>query len=100
MTCLLYLERQLDRARAQDVSAHTQDCTACRTLMRTLERESRLLTRAMLEEEEPLPARLADFQERANGSLQWLWGVAFALAATGAYALYTRHVRPWAQQLE
>ncbi len=24
MTCLLYIERQLDRARAQEVSAHTQ----------------------------------------------------------------------------
>src|SRR5260221_1786367 len=100
MTCLLYLERQLDRARAQDVSAHTQDCAACRTLMRALERESRLLTRAMLEEEEPLPARLAEFQERAKRSLQWIWGLAFGLAATGAYALYTGYIEPWQQQLE
>ena len=100
MTCLLYLERQLDRARAQDVSAHTQDCAACRTLMRALERESRLLTRAMLEEDEPLPARLAKFQERAKRSLQWIWGVAFGLAATGAYALYTGYIEPWQQQLE
>src|SRR5216683_4804632 len=76
MTCLMYIERQLDRARAQDVSAHTQDCAACRTLMRALERESRLLTRAMLEEEEPLPARLAEFRERAKRSLQWIWGLA------------------------
>ena len=43
MTCLLYAERQLDRARAQAVSAHTQDCAACRTLLRALDRESRLL---------------------------------------------------------
>ncbi len=42
MTCLLYAERQLDRARAQAVSAHTQDCAACRTLLRALDRESRL----------------------------------------------------------
>ena len=48
MTCLLYIERQLDRARGLEVSAHTQDCAACRTLLRALERESRLLTRAML----------------------------------------------------
>jgi cytoskeletal protein CcmA (bactofilin family) len=100
MTCLLYLERQLDRTRAQEVSAHTQDCSACRTLMRALERESRLLTRAMLEEEEPLPARLAEFQERAKRSLQWIWGLAFGLAATGAYALYTGYIEPWQQQLE
>lgn len=100
MTCLLYLERQLDRARAQEVSAHTQDCAACRTLLRALERESRLLTRAMLEEEEALPARLAEFQERAKRSLQWIWAVAFGLAATGAYALYTGYIEPWQQQLD
>jgi cytoskeletal protein CcmA (bactofilin family) len=100
MTCLLYIERQLDRARAMEVSAHTQECDACRTLMRALERESRLLTRAMLEEDEPLPSRLAQFQERARKSMQWIWGLVFGLAATGAYALYTGYVQPWMQQLE
>ena len=100
MTCLLYIERQLDRARAQEVSAHTQECAACRTLLRALERESRLLTRAMLEEEEALPARLAHFQERARQSMQWIWTVALGLAATGVYALYTGYVEPWQQQLE
>src|SRR5437867_5864808 len=86
MTILLYLERQLDRARAAEVSAHTQECDACRTLMRALERESRLLTRAMLEEEEPLPSRLATFQEAARRSMQWVWMVMFGLATTGVYA--------------
>ena len=100
MTCMMYIERQLDRARAQDVSAHTQDCAACRTLLRALERESRLLTRSMLEEEEALPARLAQFQERARRSMQWIWTVAFGLAATGVYALYTQYIEPWQQQLE
>ena len=100
MTCLLYIERQLDRARAQEVSAHTQECAACRTLLRALERESRLLTRAMLEEEEALPARLAQFQERARRSMQWIWTVAFGLAATGVYALYTGYIEPWQTELE
>lgn len=100
MTCLLYIERQLDRMRAQEVSAHVQDCPQCRTLLRALERESRLLTRAMLEEEEALPARLMQFQERARRSLQWIWGLAFGLAATGLYALYTGYIEPWEAQLE
>jgi hypothetical protein len=100
MTCLLYLERQLDRARAQEVSAHAQECGGCRTLLRAMERESRLLTRAMLEEEEALPARLAEFQERARRSMQWIWGVAFGLAASGVYALYTGYIEPWQQQLD
>lgn len=100
MTLLLYVERQMDRARGLEVSAHTQECDACRTLLRALERESRLLTRAMLEEDEPLPSRLAQFQERARRSMQWIWGLVFGLAATGAYALYTGYIQPWQTQLE
>ncbi len=100
MTCLLYAERQLDRARAQAVSAHAQDCTACRTLLRALDRESRLLTRAMLEEDEPLPSRLAEFQERARRTFHWISGVIFGLAATGVYALYTTFIEPAQLRLE
>jgi cytoskeletal protein CcmA (bactofilin family) len=100
MTCLLYIERQLDRPRGMEVSAHTQECVQCRTLLRALERESRLLTRALFEEDEPLPARLREFQERARRSMQWIWGLVVGLAATGVYALYTSYVAPWEQQLE
>ena len=100
MTCLMYLERQLDRTRGLEVSAHTQECERCRTLLRALERESRLLTRAMLEDTEPLPSRLAQFQEAARRSMQWIWGLAFGLAATGVYALYTGYIQPWQLQLE
>src|SRR5215470_2191966 len=95
ITCMLYLERQLDRARAQEVSAHTQSCDACRTLLRVIERESRLLTRAMLEEEEPLPARIAQFQESVRRSMQWIWLLVFGLASTAVYAIYTGYIQPW-----
>ncbi|HYL61104.1 MAG TPA: hypothetical protein VE077_00660 [Candidatus Methylomirabilis sp.] len=100
MTCLLYAERQLDRARAQAVSAHAETCPSCGTLLRALERESRLLTRAMLEENEPLPDRLAQFHESARKSLQWIWGLAFGLAASGVYALYTSFIEPWQDRLQ
>ena len=100
MTCLLYVERQLDRTRAQAVTAHTETCADCRTLLRALERESRLLTRAMLEENEPLPARLAQFHEPARKSFQWVWGLVFGLAASGVYALYTTFVEPWQDRLQ
>jgi cytoskeletal protein CcmA (bactofilin family) len=99
ITCLMYAERQLDRARAQAVSAHAEGCAACRALMRSLERESRLLTRALLEEDEPLPARLAQFPGHARHSFQWVWGLVFGLAATGLYALYTL-IEPWFGRLE
>lgn len=100
MTCLLYLERQLDRTRGLEVSLHTEECESCRTLLRALERESRLLTRAMFEDSEPLPSRLAQFQEAARRSMQWIWGLAFGLAATGVYALYTTYIEPWQRQLQ
>src|ERR1700741_2661081 len=100
MTCMLYLERQLERARALEVSAHTQSCKTCRTLLRAMERESRLLTRAMLEEEEPLPARGAAFQEGVHRSMQWVWMVVVGLSATAFYAMYTGYIEPWEQRLE
>ncbi len=100
MVLLLYIERQLDRVKAAEVSAHAQECNPCRTLLRAMERESRLLTRAMLEEDEVLPARLLQFQQRARRSMQWIWGVLFGLAATGVYALYTGYVEPYELQLQ
>src|SRR5215470_11599238 len=74
MTLLLYSERQLDREAAQRVSLHTQTCARCLTLLRALDRESRLLTRSMLEHEEPLPARLAEFHAQVKRNMQWIWG--------------------------
>ncbi len=100
MTLLLYAERQLDREAAQGVSLHTQTCGRCLTLLRALDRESRLLTRSMLEQDEPLPARLAEFQARVKRSMQWIWGVVFGLAVLGVYALYTGYIEPWERQFE
>ena len=100
MTLLLYVERQLDREAAQGVSLHTQTCTRCMTLLRALDRESRLLTRSMLEQDEPLPARLAEFHEKVKRNMQWIWGVVFGLAVLGVYALYTGYILPWETQFE
>jgi cytoskeletal protein CcmA (bactofilin family) len=100
MTLLLYAERQLDREAAQGVSLHTQTCTRCLTLLRALDRESRLLTRSMLEQDEPLPARLAEFQAQVKRNMQWIWGVIFGLAVLGVYALYTGYIEPWERQFE
>src|SRR5262249_48559786 len=33
-------------------------------------------------------------------SMQWIWGLAFGLAATGIYALYTGYIEPWEAQLD
>ncbi|MGB7844544.1 MAG: polymer-forming cytoskeletal protein [Candidatus Acidiferrum sp.] len=100
ITLLLYVERQLDREAAQEVSLHTQTCARCLTLLRALDRESRLLTRSMLEQDEPLPTRLAEFHAQVKRSMQWLWGVVFGLTGLGAYALYTDYIELWEQNME
>jgi cytoskeletal protein CcmA (bactofilin family) len=100
MTLLLYVERQLDRERAHEVSVHTQTCERCLNLLRVLDRESRLLTRSMLEQDEPLPARLAEFQAQVKRTMQWIWGVVFGMALLGVYSLYTGYVEQWEQPFE
>lgn len=99
-TLLMYVERQLGRDAAQEVSVHTQTCTRCLTMLRALDRESRLLTRSMLEADEPLPVKLAEFHEQVKRSMRWIWGVLFGLAAFGVYALYSEYIAPVEQQLE
>jgi cytoskeletal protein CcmA (bactofilin family) len=100
ITLLLYVERQLDRETAQEVSRHTQTCEKCLTLLRALDRESRLLTRSMLEQDEPLPARIAEFQLKVRRSMQWIWGVVFGMALLGVYSLYTSYIEDSVQKFE
>jgi len=97
MTLMLYVERQLDRERAHEVSVHTQTCERCLNLLRVLDRESRLLTRSMLEQDEPLPARIAEFQAKVKRSMQWIWGVVFGLALFSVYMVYTDYIERWEQ---
>jgi cytoskeletal protein CcmA (bactofilin family) len=97
MSGLQYLEGQLERTRALQLSAHTERCDECRALLSALERESRLLTRAMREQEEPVPARLlAPVRER----MPWAWIISFGLAAAGTYWLWTTMIDPWKANLD
>jgi cytoskeletal protein CcmA (bactofilin family) len=96
MAGLQYLEGQLERTRALELSAHTERCDECRALLSVLERESRLLMRAMREQEEPVPARLlAPVRER----MPWAWIISFGMAAAGSYWLWTTIIDPWQGRL-
>ena len=101
MTCLLYLDGQLDRERAVELSAHIETCGECRTLLAALESESRLLRSALTEEEESVPVRLLEFapeaKKREAAPLAWLATLGFA--GSGAFTLWTWIVDPWQQQL-
>ena len=97
MTCLLYLEGQLERPRAAELSAHAEGCAECRGLLRALERESRWLTRALVEEDETVPGRL--LAPPARDTTPWGWVISFGLASAAAYTLWTGIIEPWRQQL-
>ena len=97
MTCLLYLEGQLERPRTLELEAHAGECAKCRVLLRALERESRLLAQALVEEDESVPARL--LAPPARERVPWAWIMSFGLAAAGAYTFWTGIVEPWRQQL-
>src|SRR5579863_5677764 len=95
--CVLYLDGQLGVQRAAELSAHAAICDDCRALLGVLEKESRLLGAALLEQDEPLPIRLREApwavtsaRAAAPGSASWAlwaWALSFGLAAAVALAL-------------
>jgi hypothetical protein len=92
ITCLQYLEGLLDRPTARELSAHTDQCTDCRELMHALERESRLLSNALREQEEAVPAHLLAGPVRDK--TPWAWVASFGMAAAGVYWLWTSFINP------
>jgi anti-sigma factor RsiW len=97
MSCLLYLEGQLEPPRAREMNLHISECAACRDLLHALERESHALAAALTEDNEPMPARL--LTTRGWGVPSWVWALGFGVFAAGAYWLWTDSVDPWLQQL-
>jgi hypothetical protein len=97
MACLLYLEGQLDPARSREMAAHVGECASCRDLLHALEHETTLLSSALTEDNEPMPARLLG--ERSRGLPSWVWTLAFGVFAAGAYWIWTDGIGPWFDQL-
>jgi cytoskeletal protein CcmA (bactofilin family) len=91
-TCLQYLEGLLERPKARELSAHTDHCAECRELMHALERETRLLSNALREQEEAVPARLLAGPVRDK--TPWAWVVSFGMAAAGIYWVWTSFIEP------
>lgn len=97
-TGLLYIEGQLEQAAARGVVTHLEQCGSCRQLLDALKRESLLLSHALSEDEEPVPARLVAL--RPSQGVSWGWLAVFALAAIGVYTLWTLYVEPWMANLQ
>jgi cytoskeletal protein CcmA (bactofilin family) len=97
MACLLYLDGQFDPARSREMAAHVEECASCRDLLHALEHETTLLSSALTEDNEPMPARLIN--EQGGGLPSWAWTLAFGAFAAGAYWLWTDGIGPWFDQL-
>jgi cytoskeletal protein CcmA (bactofilin family) len=96
MTCLLFLEGQLEKERSQEVTAHTADCQICRELLRAMESEGAWLRESLAAEEDSIPARLLDAPQR--GGTPWGWITSLGLASGGAYTLWSGIIEPWQVQ--
>jgi cytoskeletal protein CcmA (bactofilin family) len=92
MTMLLYIERQLDDAHAQEVRAHAASCSECRKLLSALEHEGLWLRESLTVEDESVPAHLISPPER--GSAPWGWITALGLAAGGVYTVWNGVIEP------
>jgi len=97
MTCLLYLDGQLDSLKARELELHTRSCTPCRALLAALQRESALLHQAMIEQEESVPARLLSAPGREG--VPWAWVTWLAAAGLGAFYVWNQVIEPWQQNL-
>lgn len=97
MACLLYLEGQLDSARSRELSDHVKECAACGDLLHALQHETALLSSALTEDNESMPARL--ISERARSMPPWVWTLAFGVFAAGAYWFWNDGIGPWFDQL-
>ncbi|HEV3254306.1 MAG TPA: hypothetical protein VG033_07855 [Candidatus Acidoferrales bacterium] len=97
MTCMLYLDGQLEAEHARELAAHAGTCAACRELLKALESEGVWLRESLLEEDGAVPARLMEPPARARAP--WGWIAAFGFGTAGAYTLWSGIVEPWRQQL-
>ena len=96
MTCLLYLEGQLEKEKAQELSAHSSNCPECRKLLRALENEARWLRESLDSGDDSVPAHLLEPPRRAP--MPWGWLMTLGFGAAGLYGLWSGFVEPWQKQ--
>ncbi len=96
MTCILYLEGQLESGRVREMAVHMDQCGECRVLLQALESESLALAAALAEENELLPSRLRLASRETIAS--WVWAACFSLFAACAAWLWLDTLRPVVEQ--
>ncbi len=95
MTCLAYLDGQLDDLRAGELELHLRSCTPCRSLLSALEREAGLLHAAITEEDESVPAHLLSPPQPDR--VPWGWFLGLGAASLGLRSLFLIIQQVWEQ---
>lgn len=85
MTCMLYLDGQLDSLRAGELELHTRSCSPCRALLSALEREATFLRSSVTEEFESVPAHL--LAPPQPDRMPWGWISVLGTACAGLYSV-------------
>ncbi|HEX3375498.1 MAG TPA: hypothetical protein VHS29_01475 [Candidatus Acidoferrales bacterium] len=92
MACLLYLEGQLDSQRVQELEKHVGECAECGHLLHALQSETALLSAALTEDNESVPARILGEQSRRLPA--WVWTLAFGAFVASAYWVWVDSLMP------
>lgn len=90
LSCLLYLEGELDAARALELASHAEQCHTCNALLTSLERETRLLHKTFTEDALEIDSEV----ETAPTVPTWLWTTCLLSIAGGGVTLWVDWIRP------
>jgi anti-sigma factor RsiW len=98
MTCMLYLDAQLDEQQGRELEVHTGTCGECHALLTAMKRESLWLEHSFQEADEELPAGLGLTASAGRGRAKWAWLAAAGLGVAGLYTLWNTFITPFEQQ--
>jgi hypothetical protein len=98
MTCMLYLDSQLDEQQGRELEAHAGSCAECHALLTAMKRESLWLEHSLQEADEEMPAGLGLAASAGRGRAKWAWLSVGGLGIAGLYTLWNTFITPFEQQ--
>lgn len=90
LSCLLYLDGELDAANALELAAHAERCHTCHALLTSLERETRVLHKTLTEDALEIESEV----ETAPALPTWLWTTCLLSIVGGGLTLWVDWIRP------
>jgi len=98
LSCLLFLDGQMESEPALELAAHVEQCQRCHRLLTALEREARLLSSTLTDVVEH-PAPLTETPRLHPAFPLGTWIAVFCLTAIGGFAFWAWVAAPWLQMI-